>query len=234
MKYPAVRITLDKEYDKESILEFIDDKDEYLDFGHERIIQWHPELEKYRGKEKAEQESFISDYVDSYYAEHVKELVLSAEKLQGIWNEIAERYFVEVEKIFGSLDFYKHTEIKASPSITLCGDISDNHDAFHVWYKWHENPEDARVLIAHEILHFYYYAYVRERGLSALIDQWDLAEIFNVVILGLPQFVKITGKPDLGYEQHDRYFAYYKKLWKESANLDEYLKRTSEEGLLSL
>lgn len=231
MYYPRVTIALDKEYDKESILEFIDDKDEFLDFGYERIIQWHPELESYRGKAEKEQKMFISDYVDRYYAEHNGELELSVNKLQNIWDEVAEKYFIELEKLFGRLDFYVAKEIKASPSITLCGDISDDHATFHIWYKWHDKPEDARVLIAHEILHFYYYAYVREREFSTLIDQWDLAEIFNVVILGLPQFIAFTGKPDLGYEQHDKYFPYYRELWKKSGCLDEYLHKTNEQGL---
>lgn len=233
MHHPKVTIALDKEYDKESILEFIDDKDEFLDFGYERIIQFYPELETIRGREKEQQKAFISDFVDKYYAEHIEELELSATKLQNIWDEVAERYFTEVEKLFGRLDFYTVKEIKASPSITNCGDIADDHTTFHIWYKWHENPDDAKVLIAHEILHFYYYAYVREQGFSHLVDQWDLAEIFNVVILGLPQFVAITGKPDLGYEQHDEYFPYYRELWKQSGSLDGYLHRTNEGGLVT-
>ena len=231
MKYTKVSFALDKEYDKKSILEFLDDKDEFLDFGHERIIQFHPKLERYRGKDEETQRKTIAEYVDAFYQEHTDELELSSNRLQSIWNEVALRYFSEIKKLFGSLDVYRGEIIKASPSITNCGDIADDHTRFHVWYKWYEKPEDVRVLIAHEILHFYYYAYVREKGFSNLIDQWDLAEIFNVVILGLPQFVAITGKADLGYEQHDRYFPYYRRLWNESVSLDEYLRKTNDEGL---
>lgn len=229
--YPQVTFSLDKEYDKASILEFIDDKDEFLDFGYERIIQFHPELEKYREKEQKIQKKEISLYVDKFYKEHEDELKLSSEKLQSIWDDIAKQYFLEVEKLFGLLDFYKQKIIKASPSITNCGDIADDHTSFHVWYKWYEKPEEAKVLIAHEILHFYYYAYVKEKEYKNLIDNWDLAEIFNVVILGLPQFVQLTGKPDLGYEQHDDYFSYYKKLWNENNSLNEYLQKTNDRGL---
>jgi hypothetical protein len=189
-------------------------------------------LDRYRGKDKAAQEKAVSEYVDGFYEKYTDELKLSSIKLQTLWDETAPHYFSEIEKLFGSLDIYKEKVIKASPSITNCGDIADDHTGFHVWYKWHEQPEEARVLIAHEILHFYYYAYVREKGFSNLSDQWDLAEIFNVVILGLPQFVAVTGKPDLGYEQHDPYFPYYRKLWQESAVLDAYLAKTDAEGLV--
>jgi hypothetical protein len=233
MEYPTITFVLDKEYDKDSILEFLDDKDEFLDFGHERIIQFHPELERYRGKDKEIQKKAISDYVDTYYKKNTDELKLSSEKLQSFWDEIAPRYFAEIKKIFGSLDVYRERAIIASPSITNCGDIADDHTRFHIWYKWCEKPEEAKGLIAHEILHFYYYAHIREKELSNLIDQWDLAEIFNVVILGLPQFVALLGKPDFGYEQHDQYIPHYRKLWKESASLDKYLQKTNEEGLTS-
>ncbi len=229
--YPQVTFSLDKEYDKKSLLEFIDDKDEFLDFGKERIIQFHPELEQHREKEQKIQEKEISLYVDFFYKEYESELQLSSEKLQSIWDGIASQYFLEIKKLFGSLNFYKQKIIKASPSITNCGDIADDHTSFHVWYKWYEKPEEAKVLIAHEILHFYYYAYVKEKEYKNLIDNWDLAEIFNVVILSLPQFVQLTGKPDFGYEQHDDYFPYYRKLWKKSSSLDEYLQKTNDEGL---
>lgn len=231
MEYPAVEFVLDKEYDKESILEFLDDKDEFLDFGHERIVQFHPELERYRGKDKEVQKKAISDYVDDFYKKNSDELQLSSEKFQSLWDEIAPRYFAEVKKLFGSLDAYRERTIFAFPSITNCADIADDHTCFHIWYKWQEKPEEARVLIAHEILHFYYYSYVREKKFFNLVDQWDLAEIFNVVILGLPQFVALLGKADLGYEQHDQYFPRYRKLWKESASMDEYFQKTNENGL---
>lgn len=231
MEYPAVKFSLDKEYDKESILEFLDDKDEFLDFGHERIIQFHPELERFRGKDKEVQKKVISDYVDAFYKKNADELKFSSEKFQSFWDEIAPRYFAEIKKLFGSLDVYRERAIIASPSITNCGDIADDRTRFHIWYKWHEKPEESRVLIAHEILHFYYYAYVREKEFFNLVDQWDLAEIFNVVILGLPQFVALLGKADLGYEQHDRYIPHYQKLLKESTSVDEYLRKTNEEGL---
>jgi len=231
MQYPKVNFVLDKEYDKESILEFFDDKDEFLDFGYERIIQFHPDLEQYRGKEKEIQRRAISEYVDNFYQKHSDELKLASDRFQIVWDEIAPRYFSEIEKLFGSLYIYKNKIIKASPSITNCGDIADDHTRFHIWYKWYEKPDDVRVLIAHEILHFYYYAYVQEKRFLTLVRQWDLAEIFNVVILGLPQFVGIIGKPDLGYEQHDRYFPYYRKLWNESVSLDDYLQKTNDKEL---
>lgn len=81
MEYPAVKFSLDKEYDKESILEFLDDKDEFLDFGHERIIQFHPELERFRGKEKEVQKKVISDYVDAFYKKKCRRVKIFFRKI---------------------------------------------------------------------------------------------------------------------------------------------------------
>ncbi len=36
--FPKVIFTIDKQYDKESTLEFLDDRDGFLNFGYERII----------------------------------------------------------------------------------------------------------------------------------------------------------------------------------------------------
>lgn len=232
MEYPAVRVTVDKQYDKESLLEFLDDRDPEYDFGYDRIIQWHPALESYRGKPKEEQRKAIDSYVDGFYDEHLGELEASARVIQAMWNEMSAAYFQEVKRLFGPLGFYEVKTITVSPSLALCNDIKDDFTGFHVWYRLSENPEEIKRLLAHEILHFYYYTYVRSKGFHLLADQWDLAEIFNRVILGLPQFLDIIKLADNGYEQHDRHMPYYENLWKKSSSLDAYLQRTNAEGLI--
>lgn len=232
MSHPTIRVILDKQYDKDSLLEFLDDRDAEYDFGHDRIIQWHPELGAYRDKPKEEQKQAIDAYVDRFYAEHLKDLEALAQAIQKAWDEMAAAYFREMEKLFGPLDFYTVGTITIAPSLALCNDIKDDYTGFHVWYQLSDKPDEIKRLLAHEILHFYYYTYAKKKGLSTLAEQWDLAEIFNRVVLGLPQFLDIIRLADTGYEQHDRYMPYYEKLWQESGSLDAYLERTDREGLV--
>lgn len=223
MKIPIVKITLNKEWDKEVITYFLDEKDKEYDFGFERIISIHPELSTVRGKSIKEKTAVIYPYVDNYYVGSQIAIENAVREFETIWAKIAPMYFIELEKIFGSLDFYKQEEIMAALSITKAGVIGDDNASFQIWYKTTQEPAEVRRHFAHEILHFFYYAYLMEKKMFALAENWDKAEIFNVVILALPQFVELIGKEDLGYQQHEKYFSHYKKIWKESVDLNDYL-----------
>lgn len=224
-KMPTVHIVLDKEWDKEILTYFIDDKDDEYDFGYDRIISLHPSIAFIRGKSDEEKMAIVAPYVDAYYLSHQSDIVAARQEMASIWEPVAEAYFTELEKIFGSLDFYKQGEIKAALSIARAGVIGEDNASFQIWYQTVKEPAEVRRHFAHEILHFFYYSYLEKNSLSELAKDWDKAEIFNVVILGLPQFVSLIGKADLGYKQHEKYFPHYRKLWAESKNLDEYLSR---------
>lgn len=229
MRSPTINIVIDKEWDKEVIALFIDEKDNHYDFGYERIGKLHPELAALRGKPNDGKTRIIDDYVERYYTEHLQEIEDARLMMTKMWTSIEDKYFVELAKIFGRLDFYPKYEIKAALSIAAAGVIGDDNASFQIWYKTANDPREVCRHFAHEILHFYYFSYLKKNGLVELSKDWDLSEIFNVIILGLPQFVIITGKADQGYEQHEKYFAHYRNLWSESKNLNEYLMRTEVE-----
>jgi len=226
--HPKLIVKIDKEFDKEIFLYFIDEKIGDFDFGYERIIKDHPGVSICRGKSEAKRKAIINPYVEKYYKKNITDIENSQVVMQKLWDNVVEDYFLVLESIFGSLDFYTKKEIIAFLSIAKCGVIGDDCSNFQIWYATIKEPEEVRRHFAHEILHFYYYTYVAQKGFKNLKNNWDLAEIFNVVILGLPEFVKIIGKVDEGYKQHDKYFPYYKKLWKESDELDTFLKKMNK------
>jgi|SRR3989344_5094354 len=231
MKIPIVKTILDKKWDEEVFIYFLDERDNVYDFGYDRIIALHPDIVSARGKSEEEKRAIIALYIDRYYQNNQQYIEDAKEKMQILWNDISAKYFIELEKIFGSLDFYQPKEIRAALSIAKTGVIGDDNASFQIWYQTIKEPDEVRRHFAHEILHFCYYAYLKKEGLKTLSDNWDLAEIFDVVILGLPQFVSLIGKEDQGYKQHEKYFSYYKKLWAKGVNLDEYLEKTNNEGL---
>lgn len=228
LKIPVVNIVLDKEWDKEVLVYFVDEKDEEYDFGYDRIVSLHPGIASIQGKSDEEKMAIAAQYVDEYYIDHQQDIDDARQTIEKIWEPLAEDFFIELEKMFGPLDFYKSKEIKAALSITRAGVIGEDNASFQIWYKTVKEPAEVRRHFAHEILHFFYYAYLEGKGLSALAKDWDKAEIFNVVILGLPQFVSLIGKSDQGYQQHEKYFSYYRELWVESKNLDDYLSKSQK------
>ncbi len=220
---PTIKVVLDKEWDKEVFTYFIDEKDKEYDFGYDRIVSLHPGIAFARGKSDEEKLVIMTQYVDNYYLNHQQDINNAEQEMMGMWEPIGAEYFIEIEKIFGSVDFYKPNKITAALSIAKAGVIGEDNASFQIWYKTIKESAEVRRHFAHEILHFFYYAYLEEKGLSALAKDWDKAEIFNVVILGLPQFITLIGKEDKGYKQHEKYFSHYQKLWAGSKDLDDYL-----------
>jgi hypothetical protein len=225
-----VFVVVDKEYDKDTIQEFIDDKDGEYDFGDYCILQLHESLRAARGREKDEQKKMISEYVDAFYQDNIADIEEAAGEMRRIWDDMEGAYLQAVSKVFGSINFLPEKNIIASPSITDCNDIKDDRSGFHIWYGYRDKPEYIRRLFAHELLHFFYYAYTEKR-FSNIKDAWDLAEIFNAVVLNTKLFLDVTKKEEEGYPQHRKYLKYYETLWKQSKNLDEYLEKTIPLGL---
>lgn len=232
MKIPSVKTILDKEWDKEVLVHFLDERDNQYDFGYERIATLHPNIVSVRGKNVKEKSDIITPYVDKYYQNNLQDIEDARKRMQFLWGDISLKYFTELQKIFGSLDFYKPKEIRAALSIAKAGVIGDDNTSFQIWYQTINEPNEVRRHFAHEILHFYYYAYLKQKGLDSLAQNWDLAEIFVVVVLGLPQFTALIGKKDEGYQRHEKYFLYYRDLWNKCSNVDEYLEKTNIEGLV--
>lgn len=232
--YPKVVVTINKEFDKEILLYFIDKKIGDFDFGYDRIVREHPYLEVCRGKSENERMVVICPYTDTYYQEHEVDIVYAQKSVQNIWDNISVDYFKQLEILFGELGFYKEKRLTVFLSIAKCGVIGDDYNDFQIWYQTIQEPAEVRRHFAHEILHFYYYTYIKEKNYIKLIDNWNLAEIFNVVILESPEWVTLLGKADAGYEQHEQFFPYYRNLWQESGSLDEYLARTNADGLIKI
>jgi len=223
MIYPRVKFNIDHKLDIDVIANFIDKKIGDFDFGQDRIISEHPKLEKAKLLSSNKKLSFVEEYVKEYYHKHANEIETATEKMQALWQEIEELYYTEIYRLFGGLDFYKPDLISAYVSITKCGVIGDDQKSFQIWYNTMGEPTEVKRHVAHEVLHFYYYAYLDKKGMKKILQDWDTAEIFNVVILNLPQFIKLTGKKEEGYKIHQNKLRFYKDLWVKSGELDKYL-----------
>ncbi|MEP7162839.1 MAG: hypothetical protein ABI747_03695 [Candidatus Moraniibacteriota bacterium] len=165
----------------------------------------------------------VRKYVRAYYASHRPEMTRARGKMQQIWNRIGERYFRELERVFGPLSFYRPKHIQAKLSIFRCGVVDGNLRAFQIWYGTVGEPSEVRRHVAHEILHFYYYTYLKRRGYAKLSKDWDLAEIFNRIILNQPRLLRLTKKRDMGYSAHTRRVPKYRELWERSRGIEPYL-----------
>lgn len=230
MKNYFVITKINKEIDKKVCFQFIDDAKDF-DFGKINITNLHPNLTKARNQKKERKRKIISDYINKFYFLNKKELFLRKEFVRESWEKIEKKYFEEVKKLFNNKIYLNYNNFTAYLSIfTCCPIIFPNK--FQVYYKF--DTSQIKKVFSHEIMHFFYYSYTEKNPKIAklynsmnLDEKWTKAEIFNVIVLNLPQFQKIIRKKEEGYEIHKKYFKTFRNFWQKSKNLDDFLIKTA-------
>lgn len=215
---------------------FINSKIGDFDFGKERIIDIHPKLKSARGLKRKERNQMIDLYIDEYYKKNRKDIETSKEGIYKIWKEIEVEYFKEVEKLFNNKIYLKSKNFTSFLSIFTCSPIIEPQ-GWQIYYKI-KNKSEIKRLFAHEILHFYYYGYIKNDKIVKKYyknmneeEYWTKAEIFNVIILNQKQFQNIIGKKEEGYDMHKKYFKEYLYAWNKSKNVNDFLVRINEDEL---
>ena len=190
---PHIQFKLNKYLDKQTALVFLSVKAGGIDFSN-GIIGVHPELKNIKKKSKAGQKKMIGQCFNNFYQKHKDYLEKRVKEFQIELNKAEEEYFRVVANIFKSHPCPKGKYI-GYLSIIDCNPRFIKDKTFQVFYF---HPEGVVSVTAHELLHFIFYDYCLKKH-SKIFKKlnpdngvfWDLAEIFNVIILSLPAFKKI-------------------------------------------
>ena len=233
----SVKVKINKNLDKQVCRNFIDAKIGNFDFGKERIIDLHPLLKRAKAeKNKKERNIFINNYLDKYYKNHYQEILEAKKFILESWQKIEEDYFKEAKKLFNNKVYFDNKKFVAFLSAFSCSPLIEPQ-GWQVYYKIDDKKEIRRIF-AHEIIHFFYYNYIKkERTVKSYYgnlnqnEYWTKAELFNVVMLNRNNFRKIIGKKEEGYDIHKKYFNLFKQSWKKSKNLNDYLIKVSKLNL---
>jgi len=223
-----IKFQLNKELDKQMAYVFLSrsSKKGGVDFS-KSITHFHPELEKAKRESDEERKKIIDIYFDKYYKEHLEELekkVIEAEKQ---WEKTEEKFIEQVNKIFKNPGLPNGKYI-GYVSVINCNPRFLDNKTFQFFYK---HGSGSNMIAAHEILHFFFYDYAIKKYPSIFgeLDTnkgifWNLAELFNYVILSLPEFIEIHGdKNTKGYPDHEQHIDYMKKLWNNKPDIDNWL-----------
>jgi len=81
------------------------------------------------------------------------------------------------------------------------------------------------------MLHFIFYHYALENHLDKFQDMdtkqglfWDMGEIFNAIILNLPEFKELHQHDNIHiYPQHKKHLPKLKELWFKTEDIDNWL-----------
>lgn len=225
-----VKFKLNKALDKKMAMAFLDFKQGGVDFSN-GIINIHPELKILIKNINIKEKQKISNaYFDKFYKKHNDYLKEQTIKFSAGWRVIENEFMHEVDMIFKGHRFPSGKYI-GYLSIINCNPRFLDNKTFQIFYL---HPQGVRYVTMHELLHFIFYDYAikkfpkifkkanTERGVF-----WDLAEIFNVIILSSLEFKKIYGqKTVLPYHEHKKYITNLTALWKKRQDIDEWLSRS--------
>lgn len=170
----------------------------------------------------------IDNYANNVYRKKEEILDKRVKELNQRWLKIEKPYFNLIKKLFKlkKLPNYRYTGYL---SIINCGPRFLKDRSFQVFYR---RPKDSMYVAMHEILHFFFYDYVfKNHPKFKKLDPnkgilWELAEVFNSVILAGPEFKKIhKQKRDWSYPAHRKYLKDLKKFWRDYKDIDIWIEK---------
>lgn len=216
-------IKLNKQLDKEVYLAFKDFEVAGVDFGEE-IKKDHPEING----------GSYQKYIDNFYLVNKNLLKEKCDEINTYLNENQQVFFNELKKIFGP-DF-SNEEYIGYLSIFNCNPRYIENKTFQIFYN--KDLLDKAEVAFHESLHFAFFDYCDQfvettKDLSKNNGSfWELSEIFNVIILNLPQFQTILKRPEqLFYPGLKEKLEKIQNIWlKNEGNLKNFI----EESLVYL
>ena len=219
-----IKIDLNKNLDYEVYADFWDFSVAGANFA-ELIKNDHPEIDLKNYKK----------YIDDFYDVQKSEMLKRQEEIKLALIEKQERFFTELTKLF-NMNFDKDA-YQGYLSIFNCNPRWPETKTFQIY--WQKDLPHALEVIFHESLHFAFFEYLDKnfanqvKGLNKNSGVlWELSEIFNVIILNLPQFREIIGiEENLFYSELQEKLLEARSIWNSSGEVrefvDKYLKQYS-------
>jgi len=195
-----------------------------IDFGR-GLVTLHPTLKILETLDKEEKIHFIRDYVDRYYRRNGHILAQFAKTYTLEWRSVEEQFYRAANQIFPNYPWPKGLYI-CYLSIFNSNPRFLENKTFQMYYRY---PYGVKSIVAHEMLHFIFYDYV-EKKFTKEIQQipsqkiWILSEVFNNIILSLPEFIRLTEKEPLFYPDHVAITRKLMKIWNMRDGIDMFLK----------
>jgi len=191
------------------------------------VLGPNPNLKKAIEERKNDRKKVINRYVEDVYRERKRVLNKRIKELSQRWSKLEKDYFKLVEGIF-KLKTPSHYRYIGYLSIINCCPRFLESKSFQVFYH---RPKDSMHVTMHEILHFFFYDYAIKKypKIFKKLDTnqgifWNLAEVFNSVILAQPEFKRIhKQKRDWSYPALRKYIPELKQYWEESKNIDDWI-----------
>ena len=178
-------------------------------------------------------------YMDDFYTRHEKEIEADLQNTKAEWEKIEGYFFAEVDRIFGGYawpegNYTGYLSIRS----TFPRWINKKTFTFPFVASWLSNRRNPIRTIAHEMLHFITYPYLKEKhGLlsseSGSEDNtfWQFTENLNVLIensLGWSEISK--GRKSFPYDNCKEQYNKMKEIWDKNQDLDNLVVKIFNHG----
>ena len=234
--FPQVKFEIDLNLDVWKISNFWADDGSRrrgsADF-RQRLVKAHPTLGGLGTLSPPQRDAKIRTYIQDYYHEHADKFSTAASGISQEWDRYAQQFFEATGKIFRGLVWPSG---KYMGFVSICPPFPRFlHD------KTFQVPDGSAErcirVAAHEMLHFLFYEYVRQRYVFRMVNTverdmdremkgrltiplWELSEIFNFAVL-TPENFGEGGQADSQvqyrfYQHLDPYVPTFERVWREA------------------
>ncbi|MFA5188041.1 MAG: hypothetical protein WC460_01620 [Patescibacteria group bacterium] len=226
--YPQIKFVIDYKKDTENAIDFLKRRK-----GHPFIKWFLPQNFQYvleSSFSEKERNKILRAYTKFIFAVKKQEIVKGTQEARENWDKVKDRYFKLVDKIFYGRKWPKG---KYLAIVTIYGmyprDIKNKMFSFPFW---HRLPKFSNSVIAHEMLHFMFFAYIKDRyGLiegSKIKNKnpeylWQVSEVFNDVIERWAPHYRIFKRGSKPYPGTQKMYDKMKADWKKSSDLNKLL-----------
>lgn len=212
-----VKIGINKKSDYETYENFHNFSTGGVNFGS-KILRDHPKINIVNYKK----------YIDEFYKKN-KENLLRIEKESNAYIDKKQNGFWDaVKTVFGH--DYKNMPFLGYLSIFDCNPRNVDTRTFQVYFG--RNLRGIAGVAFHESIHFVFFDYINKNMPEEIrtMDKnsgplWELSELFNVIILNMPEFQKtLKRKEKLFYPTLRKNFAKAKAAWREAGgDIDKFV-----------
>jgi len=224
--HPKVKFELNKTLDIRMALHFLYTKHAGIDFSC-GVTNIHKDLKSRLEKADNDTEEIVSSYFNSFYTKNNLLLKRKKEEFEEEWRRVEDNFFNITTKLFKGHN-YPQGKYIGYVSIVNCNPRFLHNKTFQIFYH---HPQGVRYAIAHELLHFIFYDYAIKKHSQLFLDTnteegplWDMAEIFNSILLHTPDFVEVHGiKEKINYPKHSRLISRLVNVWREDQDINAFI-----------
>jgi len=151
--------------------------------------------------------SEVSDFVREEHARYAKDIGTNFAIYEYQWRAVEPKFHELVRKLFGSFP-WPRGKYAAYPTIWNMFPRFLDDKTFQIPFRFRKK-QYVNIIIAHEMLHFIFYAYFyihypQYHGDDHELFVWHVSEIFNDIVQGSHPWLEVFGLPSIEYPEHKK------------------------------